>query len=488
MTRREVAPVGVHQVRRHARWGISTTPRLWRRAGTGAFLSIAALTWACGSNEGASDTRDHTEGRATDGTAGSAGAGGATTDPSSPDDSQPGGTTSGEGSPSSGGTGGAGGIAPPVAVLTPTPLDSELTTATGCMGVYNPDQILTLSFAMDSGDFAAVLADTTYALMVPAQMQCEDELPLTVGIRRKRSGGHMKVGFKVDINEFVSGQKWYDLRKLSLENGVSEGSNEDGADVREYLSEYLAWRLMVLSGAASGRAAFVKVEINGEPLGVYVNVEQVDKRFLRTRFGDDSGWLYKKSGGVNDGLKTNELAGGADNPYNDYFCFWESGNNACAIPSAESLATDLPVHLDIPQFLRFGAVNAFIANADGPLFKDNNYYYYDYATGPRVYIPWDLDSAMKENGSVLAGGSGARGAFDAVLFTNWRDDYIAILKELLTVQLTADAIESELARALLTAGAAFDEDPYVTGTLGGAVDSLRAYWAERLPTIAAELP
>lgn len=141
--------------------------------------------------------------------------------------------------------------------------------------------------------------------------------------------------------------------------------------------------MMRLSGAISSRPAFVSLRVNDESLGVYVNVEQVDKRFLEERLGDDSGWLYKKSGGVNDGLETNEL-GTMDNPYDDYFCFWGSGNT-CALPSSEELASELPVHLDIPQ-LRFGAVNAIIANTDGPLFKDNNYHYYDCASGPRAYI------------------------------------------------------------------------------------------------------
>jgi spore coat protein CotH len=333
-----------------------------------------------------------------------------------------------------------------------------------------------------------VLADTTYSLVVPAVMQCEGETPLTVGIRRKRSGGREKVGFKIDMNAFAPGQEWYGLKKLSLENGVSEGDTEDGADVLVYVSEYLAWRLMVLSGAVSSRATLTAVEVNGDSLGVYVNVEQVDKRFLQERLGDDSGWLYKKSGGVNDGLKTNELGAG-DNPLDDYFCFWDSGNG-CPAPSSDVLASELPARLDIAQFLRFGAVNALMGNADGPLFKDNNYYFYDYASGPRVYIPWDLDTAMKDSASVYAGGGGGGNgtSFDGVLFTHWRDDYTAILDELLDNRFTSAAIQAELDRVSAVAGAAFDADPYVTGTAADAVASLQQYWAERLAAVRVEVP
>jgi len=40
------------------------------------------------------------------------------------------------------------------------------------------------------------------------------------------------------------------------------------------------------------------------------------------------------------------------------------------------LLAELPAQLDISQFMRFGAANTYIANTDGPLFKDNNWYYY----------------------------------------------------------------------------------------------------------------
>jgi hypothetical protein len=392
----------------------------------------------------------------------------------------------GSGGSSSGGSAGSNVNATPV--YTPTLSDAELATASGCAGVFNPDQLLTLAFDIDPGDFSQVLADTSYSLVVPAVMHCEGEAPLTVGIRRKRSGGREKVGFKIDMNAFAAGQEWYGLKKLSLENGVSEGDTEDGADVHVYVSEYLAWRLMVRSGAVSSRATFMAVEVNGEPLGVYVNVEQVDKRFLEERLGDDSGWLYKKSGGVNDGIKTNEL-GGADNPLDDYFCFWDSGNG-CTPPSSDELLRDLPGRLDIPQFLRFGAVNALMGNADGPLFKDNNYYFYDYVGGPRLYIPWDLDTAMKDSASLYAGGGGGGNAtsFDGVLFTHWRDDYTATLDDLLDNHVTLPVIQAELERVSAVAGAAFEADPYVTGTATDAVAALEQYWAGRLEEVRVEVP
>jgi hypothetical protein len=361
-------------------------------------------------------------------------------------------------------------------------LDSEV----GCPGVFNPDQILDLHLAMAAGDWSAILADTTYSRVVQARLRCQDGPEMLVGVRRKRSGGQQKVGLKIDMNELVSGQSFHGLRKLSLENGVSSGTNSDTADVGNLIREYLAWRLMVLSGALSGRAALVQLTVNGALIGVYVNVEQVDKTFLKSRLGDDSGWLYKKSGGVDDGFKTHELDMMAD-PYAAYFCFLGK-SGACAMPSPAELARDLPQRLDIPQLLRMGAVNALMANSDAPLFKDNNYYWYDRHGGPRVYLPWDLDTTMGGDLHVFTGGVGGQVSFytDA-LFSNWEADYQAVLEELLTQQLAEAVVLRELDRVASVAGAALDADPHAGGSTTSAVSALKSWWQARQSAVRSQI-
>ncbi|MCC6553140.1 MAG: hypothetical protein IT372_08990, partial [Polyangiaceae bacterium] len=160
------------------------------------------------------------------------------------------------------GTGGAGGSA-----LCSSPPCDELATAAGCAGPFNPDQVLDLRLTLSAGDWSALKADTTYSVYFPADFQCNDDppLPFQVGIRRKRSGGIDKPGLKIDFNHIAPDQDWQTLRKLSLENGVSEGSAT--VEMVDLVAEYLAWRGMVRSGALSGRAAFTRVYVNGELLG-----------------------------------------------------------------------------------------------------------------------------------------------------------------------------------------------------------------------------
>jgi hypothetical protein len=351
----------------------------------------------------------------------------------------------------------------------------------GCAGPFNVDQVLDLHFTMAAGDWSALKADMTNNVFFPAKFHCnsDPDLPFQVAIRRKRSGSVDKPGLKVDFNEYDMNGEWQDLRKLSLENGVSEGS--DSVEMSAIVAEYLAWRAMDRSKLISGRAAFARVHVNGELLGVYTNVEQVDKRFLRSRIGDDDGWLYKHSGSADDGYKTNEMV---PNPYEDALCFFD--NNPCQPPPANELLTYLPKHLDIEQMLRMGAVNAIVANSDAPLGKNNNYYFYDWAGGGRLYIPWDLDTVMKVNSALF--GASMSDMYTSVLFTHWEDDYDAILTELLEGPLNADWMDEELTLAGSVAGASLEADPFVAGTsFADAASKLKGWWAARHPAIHQEV-
>ena len=355
---------------------------------------------------------------------------------------------------------------------------TALSTATGCGGVFNPDQLLDLRVTMSG--WSSLKADMTNSTMFEAQLSCGGSAPITIGIRRKRSGGDAKPGVKIDVNEYVPGQTWFGLKKLSLENGISEGSGE--ASMQDLVAEYLSWRFFTLSGAVSGRAAFTRLYVNDELIGVYVNVEQVDKAFLESRGIDDSGWLYKKSGSADDGYKTNEAEA---NPFESDFCFWE-GN--CAPPA--SLDTWLPAHLDVPQMLLFGGVNAAIANMDAPIRKGNNYYFYDVAGRTRLYIPWDLDTVMKQSPSLFGvpQGAGATTKYVDVLFAHWEDDYDALMTSLLADRLTVAAGDAELARVVAVAGAALQADPSIVGeTTQDAADALAAWWSARHEQLTTEL-
>jgi hypothetical protein len=360
-----------------------------------------------------------------------------------------------------------------------------LATQAGCGGVFNPDQVLELHLTMAPADWSALKADTTNSLFFMADFRCAGEaaLPFKVGVRRKRSGSDVKPGLKVDFNKFQPGGDWKSLKKISLENGISEGGTT--ASTTDLVAEYLSWRLMGLSGAYSSRAAFTRLYVNGNLVGTYTNVEQVDKRFLRSRLGDSSGWLYKHSGSSGDGYKTNTTE---PNPYAQAMCFWE--RKGCPAPGASELETYLPRHLDIDQMLRLGGVNTLIGNTDAPLAKQNNYYWYDWAGGGRVYFPWDLDTVMRSSVSFFSPATGVGGGttmYTNVLFTHWKDDYDVLMTGLLQGALRLSVIHAELDRVERVAGAALDSDPATSGSAASAVLGLKTWWTHRHAEAMAEL-
>ena len=346
----------------------------------------------------------------------------------------------------------------------------DLDTASGCAGVFNPDQMLEYHFEVQN--WSTVQNDCTFEEYVEADMQCGDGPTIRVGMRHKRSGSAAKPGFKIDVNQYADAQAFNSLKKMSFENGISsstECAGGDSGDPGAPLSEYLAWRIHVLGGHVTSRAALARVFVNGDEIGIYVNVEQPDKVFLEKRLGDNDGWLWKFSGGVSDGLKTNE---GTTDPYDAWFCFFKK--NGCEPPADGVLETELPQKLDIDQLLRVGAANALMANHDAILLKLNNYYYYDRDSGPRMYFPWDLDTTMRDDYDVFTGSvSGGTTVFTDVLFSHWEDDYDAILTEWLAGPLSLEAITGEIDRAVDLAG--------------GDGDSLEAWWNDRHAAVSEQV-
>ena len=151
-------------------------------------------------------------------------------------------------------------------------------------------------------------------------------------VRGNTSRNAHKKGFKVSFNEYTSGQKFKGIEKMNL-----IGQHNDPSLLRYWMS------LTTLTNNAlvSSRASFVKLYINSQYRGVYLNVEHIDDEFLQKRFpGDDEGNLYKCTWGADlkyEGnnpsdyygpyeLKTNKSA----NDYSELIQFINTLNNVSA--------------------------------------------------------------------------------------------------------------------------------------------------------------
>jgi len=355
--------------------------------------------------------------------------------------------------------------------------------------VFDPLQLRVLHLEMEPADWATVQNDGTLSIEVPAFFHEEGVAPILVSVRRK-SGDPLtatpeftKVSLKIDINAFVSGQSWHGLKKLSLENG----------DDNDVVSEGMAWRLERLASGTQGYGypvgyfAWVRLFINGVDTGVYVNVEQPDKRFLENRglYAPNQTWLYKVSD-VN-GTLIPRVGGPQDSPTVETLCYTPFARQPwCATPD---LASDVPQYVNVKGLLTEMANDAFQANGDALATKGKNFYFADFLGGTlRMYLPWDRDSSLSGRGvntSIFLGGS----EYDVLLdVPEFRAQYNEILNDLVcgpwseaSLLAFVDAVEPVLSSAL----AADLNNQF--GDPASHFDSLRTWLSRRVTNVTAEI-
>lgn len=95
-------------------------------------------------------------------------------------------------------------------------------------GVFAPTELWVLHLELENpADWDVIRKDKTFDIEVPAWFWAdgEENSRLYVSVRRKScdampdENDPFKISVKIDINEYVKGQKWHGLTKLSLENG-----------------------------------------------------------------------------------------------------------------------------------------------------------------------------------------------------------------------------------------------------------------------------
>ncbi len=385
--------------------------------------------------------------------------------------------------------------------------------------VYDPLQLITLNLDMDPADWSTVKGDTTYDIELPAMFWADGETPILVSVRRKSAEAlGDKVSLKIDINEYNGDDpravsKWSRLKKLSLENG-------DDVDV---VAEGLAWYLNRVAASASssgytpGLAAWVKLYVNGEYLGVYLNVEQPDKQFLKNRGIYDKGetWLYKA--GETFDLKV----GDPDSPTTAALCYSPfgdegspgkggkgkkgggGGSTGCTAPDSDSaMASELNKLIDMEAMLTQGAVSAFTMGPDALFSTGKNFYYIDFGGDKRQYIPWYLDTVFISDdptGSIYGTERKRRGttelsqsAYEELILNNptFRTQYDRIMADLLNGPLQVDdqiAFLNAL-EVLLTPALQADANKNFAGsTVPERFDSLRQWVNGRVININEQL-
>jgi hypothetical protein len=225
--------------------------------------------------------------------------------------------------------------------------------------------------------------------------------PLEVGLRLKGNLGASfedldgKAAFKVKFDEFVPGQTFLGLEKMTLNNMVQDPS---------MLHEALAYQAFRDAGVPAPRTGYAFVRVNGEPYGLYLNLESLDvialERIFGAPFQNPPQHLYEASYGFD--LYPGEAARfEVDEGKGKTRTDLEALITAVNAKAPESLLERVAAHADLEEMTRMWAVEKYSGHWDGYAgvqevegpnsIRPNNYYLYSDPLGRFQMIPWGTD-------------------------------------------------------------------------------------------------
>lgn len=282
-------------------------------------------------------------------------------------------------------------------------------------GFYDPDVLRTIFIDFARPDWEQQLA-TRYRTGVdmPATVTIDGRRYDDVGVRFRGSSSYRQVpsGFKRSLNLALDAvhadQEVGGYRTLNLLN-----ANGDPTFVRTVLYSEIARQY-----GPAPRASFVRVVINGESWGIYVNLQQFNKDFLRDEFDTTKGARWKVPGSPR-GRAGLEYLGESVELYRRLYEIkskddekaWADLVRLCRLlhtTAPEHLEAVLSPHLDVDSVLRFLAVDVVLVNSDGYWTRASDYNVYQDPAGRFHVIPYDFNEALGADG-----GAGRRGGVAA---------------------------------------------------------------------------
>ncbi len=226
---------------------------------------------------------------------------------------------------------------------------------------------------------------------VEAEVEVDGVVYGQVGLRLMGTQRRNKRNLRIRFNKFIADQRFFGVKRINFRNNRGDPSQ---------IREALALELMRRAGIPAPRYSFVWVSVNGNPGGVYTLVQQVDRKFLESYFGEDFGNLYKIERGGN-------LVYAGEDPalYDNFDRRYELKTNEPTADKSDLIRLmrvlsegnperDVPEALNVGAWLRVLAVNSWLAGMDSyPGTADNLFLYHDDAGRFRP-IPWDLNEAF----------------------------------------------------------------------------------------------
>ena len=286
----------------------------------------------------------------------------------------------------------------------------------GAPSLYEAHTLRTLYLRFHHEDWSEQM-DAFYRtdIEVPAELIVDGQVYSDVGVHFRGTSSYFTVrsdkkSFNIAVDYGKDGQRLYGYKTLNLLNG-----HVDASFLREVLYNRIARAYI-----PAMKTNFVKLVINGENWGVYINLQQYNKDFLAEQFGTKGGVRWKVGPGRGGALtyagddptayqetyqlKTNNI----ESPWQDLIALCKMLDETTA--DAE-LVENLPALLNIDQVLWQLAVSNVFMDDDGYIHKGGDYAIYQDVNGRFHLVPHDNNESLRfgREGRGGPGGGGPGG-------------------------------------------------------------------------------
>jgi spore coat protein CotH len=280
--------------------------------------------------------------------------------------------------------------------------------------MYDANVLRTLFLEFSNDDWEQELADFKPTdVEVPATLTVDGKAYPNVGVGFRGASSFFMIpeGSKRSLNISMDyaddKQRLYGQKTLNLLN-----CNGDASMMSSFLYSNLARQRI-----AAPLVNFVNVVINGRSWGVYANVQQFNKDFVKENFDTKKGARWKVSGNPRGDAGLRYL-GEEVQPYRQRFDIkskdkdksWQDLIHLCKVLNetpADQLEMALRPILDIDGVLWFLAVDVATINSDGYWTRASDYSIYQSPDGIFHILPHDMNEAFQEQHG--SGGPGGRG-------------------------------------------------------------------------------
>jgi hypothetical protein len=284
--------------------------------------------------------------------------------------------------------------------------------------LYDLATLRTLFLDFENADWEKELADFYNTdVEVPATLTVDGKTYPDIGVHFRGNTSYMFAGegrkrpLNLSLDFIHENQNLAGYRTLNLLN-----AHEDPSFLRTVLAHQIARDYF-----PAPLANFVRLVINGENWGVYVNVQQFNKDFARDFFGTTQGARWKVAGSPNGRGGLGYL--GED--VRDYEPIYELKSKKdpkawadlirlCRVleqTPSDKLEKALAPLLDVEATLKFLALDNALVNGDGFWTRASDYNLYQDVNGRFHFIPYDVNETFKGGGGGRGGPAGGPDRF-----------------------------------------------------------------------------